>query len=79
MEYLVLLAIILGLTFSFVISAISMKDKATYFKMEIYRALDEVEKQHWERELARVYFYCVPFLGKWLYKVYVKKKYNKKV
>ena len=54
-----------------------MKDKITYFKMEIDRALDETEKQHWERELARVYFYCVPFLGKWLYKVYVKRKYKR--
>ena len=79
MEYLVLLSIIFGLVFGFVISTISMRDKAKYFKMEINRALDETEKHHWERELARVYFYCVPFLGKWLYKVYVKKKYNKKV
>ena len=75
----VLAAFFLILIFFIVLSVLMTRDQADYFKMEIERAFEKEEREHWERELAKLYLYRIPFLGKWIYKIYVKKKYNKKV
>lgn len=76
MELFVALIILVFLTFGIVFSLLNLKDQADYFKMEIGRSFDIEEREHWERELAKLYLCKIPLLGKWIYKVYVRRKYN---
>jgi hypothetical protein len=74
---LIVLAIIFLILTAFIISILMIQDQVNYFKMEINRSFDKREKEHWEKELAKLYFYRIPLLGKPLYKLYIKIKYKR--